>query len=85
MIEEEVKKLIEKDVNDLGIIIDNIEYVKEGGNNFLRITIDRQEAIDIDKCVEVTNVINPILDKTNIIKDSYILDVTTKEKGESNG
>ena len=69
----------------MGIIIDNIEYVKEGGNNFLRITIDRQEAIDIDKCVEVTNVINPILDKTNIIKDSYILDVTTKEKGESNG
>lgn len=85
MIEEEVKKLIEKDVNDLGIIIDNIEYVKEGGNNFLRITIDRQEAIDIDKCVEVTNVINPILDKTNIIKDGYILDVTTKEKGENNG
>ena len=80
--EEKIRELIEDEVNKLGVHIDSICFEKEGTNNFLRIVIDRDEIIDIDTCVEVTNVINPLLDKTDIIDDSYILDVTTKEKGE---
>ena len=79
--EEKVRKLIEDDVNKLGISIDSITYEKEGSNYFLRIVIDRDEVIDIDTCVAVTDVINPLLDKADFIKDSYILDVSTKEKG----
>lgn len=82
MIEEKVRNLIEKDVNNLGINIDSIEYVKEGSNYFLRITIDSNDVIDIDKCVEVTDVINPLLDEVDLIEESYILDISTKEKGE---
>lgn len=82
--EEKVRKLIEEEVNKLGINIDSITYEKEGGNYFLRIVIDRNEVIDIDTCVEVTNLINPLLDNADFIKDSYILDVTTKEKGDRN-
>ena len=80
--EEKVRKLIEDEVNKLGISIDSIVYEKEGSNYFLRIIIDRDEAIDIDTCVEVTNVINPLLDEADFLNDSYILDVSTKEKGE---
>lgn len=82
MIEEKVRNLIEKDVNNLGINIDSIEYVKEGSNYFLRIIIDSNDVIDIDKCVEVTDVINPLLDEADLIEESYILDISTKEKGE---
>ena len=82
MIEEKVRNLIEKHVNNLGINIDSIEYVKEGSNYFLRITIDSNDVIDIDKCVEVTDVINPLLDEADLIEESYILDISTKEKGE---
>ena len=79
--EEKVRKLIEGEVNKLGISIDSVVYEKEGGNYFLRIVIDRDEIIDIDTCVEGTNIINPLLDQSDIISDSYILDVSTKEKG----
>ena len=82
MIEEKVRNVIEKKVNDMGVNIDSIEYVKEGSNYFLRIVIDRDRPIDIDTCVEVTNVINPLLDEANIIDDSYVLDISSKEKGE---
>lgn len=82
MIEENVRNLIAKDVNKLGINIDSIEYVKEDSNYFLRIIIDSDDIIDIDKCVEVTNVINPLLDEADLIEESYILDISTKEKGE---
>ena len=79
--EDKVRKLIEKEVNKMGITIDSIVYEKEGSNYFLRIVIDRDEIIDIDTCVAVTDVINPLLDKADFLKDSYILDVSTKEKG----
>ena len=79
--EEKVRSLIEGEVNKLGINIDSIVYEKEGNNYFLRIVIDADKIIDIDTCVEVTNIINPLLDKADFIKDSYILDVSTKEKG----
>ncbi len=82
--EDKIRSLIEKEVNDMGINIDSINYEKDGNNYFLRIVIDRDKAIDIDTCVEVTNVINPLLDKADFLKDSYILDVSTKEKGEEN-
>lgn len=82
--EEKIKNLIEGEVKKLGISIDSVTYEKEGSNYFLRIVIDRDKIIDIDTCVEVTNVINPLLDSVDYIDDSYILDVSTKEKGDSN-
>ena len=82
--EEKIRNLIEGEVLKLGVSIDSVEYVKEGQNYFLRIVIDRDEPIDIDKCVEVTNVINPLLDDIDFIDESYILDITTKEKGGNN-
>jgi len=82
--EEKVRNLIEGEVNKLGINIDSIVYEKDGNNYFLRIVIDADKIIDIDTCVEVTNIINPILDEADFISDSYILDVSTKEKGGKN-
>ena len=81
MIEEQVKKLIEGPVGELGVSIDSVTLEKESGAVFLRIVIDRDEVIDVDTCVEVTNVINPLLDEANLIEDAYMLDVSTKEKG----
>lgn len=83
-IEEKVKNLIEKKLLEIGVKIDKIEYLKEDSNNFLRITIDKDDIVDIDTCVEATRIINPILDEADIIEESYILDVTSKERGEKN-
>lgn len=82
MIEEKVRKLLEEPLKEQEITIDSIKYEKEGTNNFLRIVIDRNKTLDIDAVVEVTRLINPILDEANIIEDSYILDISSKEKGE---
>ena len=82
--EEKVRELIEEEVNKQGIRIDSIKYEKDGSNYFLRIVIDRDKTIDIDTCVEVTNIINPLLDSVDFIKESYILDISTKEKGDNN-
>ena len=77
---EKVKKLIEEPINKAGFKIDKISYEKEGNNYFLRVVIDKNGIIDINDCVEVTHVINPLLDSIDT-NDSYILDVCSKEKG----
>ena len=77
-VESTVKKLVEKDLNDAGISIYNIEYVKEDGNYFLRIIIDKETGVDLDTCIEATNIINPILDSNNLEIENYILDVCSK-------
>ena len=81
MIEDKVRSLIENEVNEFGVVIDSIKYEKEGSNNFLRIVIDRDKAIDIDTVVSVTKIVNPILDENDIINEGYILDISSKEKG----
>ena len=80
-VEEKIRKMLEGPVREVGVRIVSINLEKEDNNLYLRIVIDRDEIIDIDKCVEVTNIINPILDREDPIKESYTLDVSTKEKG----
>ena len=81
MIEEKIEKLIKNIIEENDYILDNVEYVKEGSTKFLRITIDKVGIIDIDDCVKVTGLINPIIDKADLISENYILDVCSKEKG----
>jgi len=81
-IESEVKKLIEPILNENNYILDEIEYVLEGNILYLSIYIDKEGYITIDDCVKVSNLINPILDEKDLIKDNYMLDVCSKEKGD---
>ena len=80
-IAHKVKELIEKAVRENGFIVDEVLYVKEDGNYFLRVVIDKNGIIDVEDCVTVTRIIDPMLDTIDYITDSYILDVCSKEKG----
>ena len=79
-VEEIIEGLIQTEIEKQGIILDSVLYVKEGSQYFLRIVIDKKGTIDIDDCVNITNIINPILDENDIIKTNYILDVCSKER-----
>ena len=81
MIEDVVLALIKDVITDNDYILDSVSYVKEDGNYFLRVVIDKNGIIDIDDCVKVSKLINPILDEADPIEDNYILDVCSKEKG----
>ena len=79
--EEKIKGLIKDVIEENNYILDNVEYVKEGNIYFLRVIIDKNGIMDVEDCVTVSNLINPILDKEDPIEDNYILDVCSKEKG----
>lgn len=78
---KQVHELIEDDMTKMGIIIDSITWEKEGKYNYLKIILDKDTGLDIDTIVEATNKINPILDRHDLIKEEYILDISSKERG----
>ena len=80
-IEDKVENAIKDEIASLNIILKEVKYEKEKGINYLRIFIDKEPFITIDDCVRVTDLINPILDKYDLIKDSYMLDISSIEKG----
>lgn len=80
-IEKTVEGLIKDVIEENNYILDSVSYLYEDGNNFLRVVIDSSGIIDIDDCVFVSKLINPILDREDPISDNYILDVCSKEKG----
>ena len=78
---EKVKKLLEPAIVELGFKLDEVIYEKEGNTWFLRIIIDKEDLVTVDDCVTVCKKINPMLDEADLIDDSYILDVCSKERG----
>lgn len=78
---EEVKRILEKPMADMEIKVDKVEYVTENKYNFLKITLDKAGGIDLDIIVEATKIINPIIDEYDLIKEEYILDISSKERG----
>lgn len=61
----------------LGYSIWDVEYVREGADYYLRITIDSEEGITIDDCETFSRAIDPILDEADPITDSYHLEVSS--------
>ena len=78
---KKIEELITEPISKLDLTVDSIEYVKNGKYYFLNIVLDRINGIDLDTIVEATNIINPILDEYDLIKDEYILDISSKERG----
>lgn len=76
-----IRENIEGVLSDAEIIVDSITFESEGNYHFLRIVLDQVNGIDLDTIVMATNLINPILDKLDLIEEEYILDVLSKERG----
>ncbi len=76
-IAEKVAQAVEPVVASLGCSIWDVEYVKEGSRNVLRITIDSDDGIDIDRCEKVHRAIDPVIDELDPIEESYYLEVSS--------
>ncbi len=69
--------IVEPVAESLGLEIWNVEYVREGADMYLRITIDSANGIDIDDCERMHRAIDPVLDEADPIEGAYILEVSS--------
>ena len=76
-VEEAVTKLVEPLVQEAACVLWDVEYVKEAGQWFLRVYIDREGGVGIADCERVSRAIDPMLDEMDVIPDSYIFEVSS--------
>lgn len=72
-----VRELVSPVADEMGIILWDVEFVKEGSKKILRITIDSDEGIDINTCERFHRTIDPMLDEADPIDEAYYLEVTS--------
>lgn len=59
------------------IEIVDIEYLKENGQQVLRIYIDQESGINLDDCTKMSHLFGVKLDETDIIKEEYVLEISS--------
>jgi len=64
-------------LKELGLELVDIEYVKEGGDWFLRIFIDKSGGVSHRDCEAVSKRLDPLLDEKAPITRSYYLEVSS--------
>ena len=78
-ISEVVRELAEPVAAEFGYLVWDVEYVREGADMILRITIDTDSdgGIDINDCEKMHRAIDPIIDEADPIEESYNLEVSS--------
>ena len=76
-IEATIEEIVQPIVDAKNFEIVDIEYVKEAGEYYLRIYLEKEGGITLDDCAEVSRELNPILDEKDPIKDNYFLEVSS--------
>ena len=64
-------------VEGAGCTLWDVEYVKEAGEWFLRVYIDREGGVDIDCCEAVSRPLSDLLDEDDPIQGSYTFEVSS--------
>lgn len=79
--EQKTEELLQPIVESHGFELVDVEYVKEGGNWYLRAYIDKPGGIAVDDCELVNRAFSDILDEKDYIEDSYIFEVSSPGLG----
>ncbi len=72
----EIEKTIASYLDEMNLELADLEYMPEGGYNYLRIYIERVDGVtSIEDCVSFSEKIDPLIE--DFIKDKFFLEVST--------
>ena len=75
--ETRVLPLVLPIVEEMGLELVDLEFVKEGANWYLRIYIDKENGVDINDCEAVSKAVEAKLDAEDPIEQAYVLEVSS--------
>ncbi|RDY24752.1 ribosome maturation factor RimP [Romboutsia maritimum] len=76
-IETTIEELVSKITDANGFELVDVEYVKEAGEYYLRVYIDKEGGISLNECEVVSRALSEILDEKDPIKENYFLEVSS--------
>ena len=81
MYEQKTEELLLPIIEENEFELVDVEYVKEGGNWYLRAYIDKPGGITVDDCEKVSRRLSDLLDEKDYIDGAYILEVSSPGLG----
>ncbi len=72
-LESDIKSMVES----IGLKLYDTSIVSENDETIFRVNVTSSEGVSMDKCVEATKLISPLLDVTPPIRDEYRLEVSS--------
>lgn len=79
--EQKAEVLVTPIVEKYGFELVDVEYVKEGGNFYLRAYVDKPGGITVDDCETVSREFSDKLDEADFIDEAYIMEVSSPGLG----
>ena len=79
--EQKTEKLVMPIIEANKFELVDVEYVKEAGNWYLRVYVDKESGIAVDDCEVVSRALSDLLDAEDFVEDSYILEVSSPGLG----
>lgn len=77
-VSDRVQQIVRPVLNNQGLELVDVEYVKEGGDWFLRIFIDNENSdVNIGDCENISRIVSDLLDTEDPIAQAYNLEVST--------
>jgi ribosome maturation factor RimP len=73
----EIENLIESVAIKENYELVDVQYVKENGDWIVRIFIDKDGGVTMSDCEKISLLLGTILDESDILKDSYVLEVSS--------
>ena len=74
---QQINEIAKPFAEELGYEIYHIEYIKEGGEFYLRIYIDKDGGVALSDCEALSRRVNDVLDEVDPIKDPYFFEVSS--------
>jgi ribosome maturation factor RimP len=74
---EKIEELVRPVISELSCELYYVEYVKENGEFYLRIYIDKEDRVSLNDCEAVSRRVSDILDAEDPIKEAYYLEVSS--------
>ena len=79
--EQKTEEILNPMVEKHGFELVDVEYVKEGGNWYLRAYIEKPGGITVDDCEVISRELSDKLDEKDFVEEAYILEVSSPGLG----
>lgn len=77
---EKVKEAVSDKLDKLNCYIEDVRLVDDNNVKTLEIVLDSDDLLDINTVTMATRILNPIIDKLDLVDGSYVLDVYAEDK-----
>lgn len=74
---DRVRELVTPVADSMGLYVWDVEYVKEGADMYLRITVDKDGGLTIDDCEKFHRAVDPLIDEADPIEGPYYLECSS--------